>query len=513
MADDRAMRSDDPVAAYGRRWFDEDVTGRFLARPDWTILDCNEAFAQMLGVEGPSHLVLRRLTDLASDPMPLRKLLTAIRANGAAGPRDVQLERADGEPLQASVMLIGAFSGDALVAIRGQLVEVTESRRLQMRLLGAQRMEAIGKLAGGLAHDFNNLLTVISGHSERLVEALAAGHPLHASAAAIQRAAEHAASLTRALLAFSRRQVFELRPIAVHQLVADAGPLLAKVLGERIALRLDVVDEVPDIRADARQLEHVLVNLALNARDAMPDGGTFTVSVDTTEVGERPPKDRRWLRGGRYVRIIAADNGPGMDPVTKAHVFEPFFTTKAMGNGSGLGLATVYGIVKQSNGFVWVDSEPGRGATFTLLFPVADETSAGGRRAPRAETVLVVDEDDRIRTFIADALRRRGYHVLDTASAGRAVEIFASHPSRIHLLVADSGAAVAGGLSLDARLRAIDPMLQTLFMIPEPRDGAARPAAPSGHPVIEKPFTMQALGDAVRSVLDSGMGRRSSMSA
>lgn len=493
-----------------RQLFLEDLTGRVMATPDWCVVECNPALAQMLACERPSSLVGRSLSEFAADPLVLDKLLTLTRAHGQAGPVELQLERADGETLYVSCLLFGSVdSTGQLISLRGQFVEAAESKALQTRLLGAQRMQAVGRLAGGLAHDFNNLLTVISGHSERLSDLLARDDSLRGSVAAIQQASARAAELTRQLLAFSRRQVFELRPVAVHALVADARPLLTKILGERIGLHLDLPSAVRDVRADPRQIEHILVNLAVNAREAMTDGGTLRIRVDEVEIGERAPRERPWLRPGGFVRLLVADYGPGMDASTKAHAFQPFFTTKRMGDGSGLGLATVYGIMKQSHGFVWVDSELGRGAAFTMLFPVLH---AGGADAPSkrrdegTETILVVERDERLRTFASDALRRRGYHTLDAGSPQEALRLFAAHPARIHLLLSDS---VTGedGVLLHGRLQAIDPTVQALFMLGPSEGPRAERSAPHGSPVIQKPFTLHALADRVREVLDSGEGR------
>jgi PAS domain S-box-containing protein len=493
------------------RWlFDEDFSGRLVTTPDWRIVESNPALAQMLGSEGPSQLVGHSLAEFTADAMVLQKLVAITRAEGRAGPFELPLDRLDGGASHASCSVVGKFdtSGE-LIFLRGQLVEATESKRLQTRLLGAQRMEAVGRLAGGLAHDFNNLLTVIGGHSERLLDALVPHDPLRGSALAIQQASARAASLTRQLLAFSRRQVFELRPVAVHRLVMEAQPLLTKILGDPIALRLEVPGELPDIKADARQIEYVLVNLALNARDAMATGGTLTIRVDATEIAARALRERPWLRPGRYVRVVVVDTGPGMDPLTKAHAFQPFFTTKQMGNGSGLGLATVYGIIKQSNGFVWVDSEIGSGAAFTLLFPVLETEASepSTRRAWGSETILVVEKDERVRTFVCDALRRRGYQVLDAPSGAEALGLFAAHPSRVHLMLSDVTSETANGSPLEARLKSIDPTIQSLFMLESVELGSAARTVLPGTPVIQKPFTLQALADKVREVFDSGEGR------
>jgi nitrogen-specific signal transduction histidine kinase len=398
----------------------------------------------------------------------------------------------------------------ALVSLRGQVTEITERKRLEMRLQGAERMEVIGRLAGGLAHDFNNLLTVISGNTEKLLDRMPPHDVLRNAASAIHEAAAKAASMTQQLLAYGRRQVFELQPLSLQKLVVDARPMIAEIVGDHIDVQVSAPADVPQISADPRQIEHVIANLALNAREAMPAGGTLRIAVDTLDVGSNAPKDRAWLRPGAYVRLTVGDTGHGMDLVTKAYAFQPFFTTKRMGNGRGLGLATVYGIVKQSHGFVWVESESGHGATFTLLFPTiaTEETGAAATGPIDAEaSILFVEEDGAARTFVCESLRRRGYHVLDASSAAEAIELFASHPSRIHLVVSNSGAVTAQGSPLALRLQAIDPRVQSLVMLePDGEDGGSRRVLPTT-PVIEKPFTLQALAAKVRDVLRSGEGR------
>ena len=491
-----------------RRLFAEDANGRLVAGPDWQILEANAALARLLGFDAPEHVRGRRLADFAPDPVALQKLVAIARVEGRAGPADLEIQRADETVIHVSCRVGATVTpSGGVVYLRAELVDVTDSRRLQTRLLGAERMEAIGRLAGGLAHDFNNLLTVIIGQSDYLYESLAGDSPLRSGVEAIRQASARAASLTRQLLAFSRRQVFELRPIALHRLVLDARAVISEIVGPQVTLVLEVAAPVPDIRADAQQIERVIANLALNARDAMPGGGRLTLSVDTMEIGDPAPKERPWLRPGRYVRLVVADTGRGMDPVTRAYAFQPFFTTKQTGTGTGLGLATVYGIVKQSNGFIWVDSEAGAGAAFTLLFPVIASGTHRDRSPHESETILVVEPDDRARAFVCDALRRRGYEVLDAPSSAAALDMYASHPSRIHLLLCDADSAAADGGPLATRLKAIDSRIQSLVMMGATEAGVPGRQVAPGTPVIEKPFTLLALADRVRQLLDSGEGR------
>ncbi len=504
----------DAVAASEQRYrslFEEDTAGRFVTTEDWRLIDCNDVFARALGYADRWPLIGRNLLEMTPDGPILQKLLAVARVEGRAGPVEFQIEREDGTLIDVSCLLASSLGeGDAIVSLRGQVVEITARKRLETRLQGAERMEVIGRLAGGLAHDFNNLLTVIRGNTERLLESMEDHDPLKGAVSAIDQAAVRAASMTRQLLAYGRRQVFELRPLSLQELIADLQPLLTEILGDHISVQVWLPSETPQISADARQIEHVLANLAVNAREAMPAGGTLTITVDAVDVAENGPRERVWLRPGRYVRLLVSDTGQGMDSVTRAYAFQPFFTTKRMGNGRGLGLATVYGIVKQSHGFVWVESEVGHGATFTLLFPAINSNAEGARAAGRSnahETILVVEVDAAVRTFVGEALRRRGYHVLDAASGADAVEIFASHPSRIHLVLSDGNAVTDQGMPLVVGLQAIDPVVQSLVML-EPQDADDRgPRVLPTTPSIQRPFTLQALADKVREVLDSGEGR------
>ena len=502
------------LAASERRYrelFDEDTSGRLVATPDGVLLDSNARLAQMLGYESATQFIGRNMLDLAADVAVLQKLLTVTKASERAGPADLQLVRADGTRIDVRASLAATMTGEGQVeSVRGTLTENTATRELETRLRGAERMEAIGRLAGGLAHDFNNLLMVIAGNTERLLDEMEDASPHKNAANSIRDAAARATTLTRQLLAYGRRQVFELEPLDLQRLVIGARPTLQEILGSRIRLSITAAPDVPSISADARQIEHVLANLAVNAAEAMPSGGTLTIAVDTLEVGEHAPQDRLWLRPGRYARLTVTDSGHGMDAVTRAYAFQPFFTTKRMGDGRGLGLATVYGIVKQSHGFVWLDSEPEKGATFTLLFPAlrTGRTAAGpGDLAAATETVLIVEGDASARQYACEALRRRGYHVLDADSGTEALRVFASHPGRIHLLVSDLSATPADGVPLADRLKAIDPMLQSLVVLDHAESSARGPRVLPATPAIYRPFTLRALAEKVRDVLDSGEGR------
>jgi two-component system, cell cycle sensor histidine kinase and response regulator CckA len=495
-----------------RELFEDDACGRFEASLAWEITRCNGTLARMLGVHEPSQLLGRSLLECSPDAPIFQKLLATVRVQRRAGPSELQLQGVGGECLEASCSITGVFdTSGALVAMRGAVTDIGAAKREQLRLLGEERMELLARLAGGLAHDFNNLLTIIRGHGERLREALPTGGAVWESASAIEQASTAAAALTRQLLAFGRRQVLDLRPLSLAHLLADAEPALAGVLGDRIRLRVVAGPALPDIRVDARQIQDVLVNLARNAREAMRDGGTLTIAIDTMDIGRRAPADKQWLRPGRYVRLIVADTGHGMDPVTRSHAFQPFFTTKEIGTGTGLGLATVYGIMKQSNGFVWVESSVGQGAVFTLLFPAIDSPGAAlpgtGIASEGSETILVAMDDERLRTHVGETLARRGYAVLLAGSGREAVDLFASSATRIHLLVGDATAEAAAGVPLAARLKNIDPMLQSLTVLEPATEEMRRRSVLPTAPAIRKPFTLHAVAAQIRAILDSGEGR------
>jgi PAS domain S-box-containing protein len=485
------------------RPFDDDLTGRFLADAEWRVIESNPSLIDLLGHRPGESVAGQSLVEYVVDPLVLYSLLARARIERRAGPVECRIRRADGVVIDAScVVSATADATGTVTVIRGQLLDVSEQRRLQMQLGGEVRMELFGRFAGGLAHDFNNLLFAISGNAQRLARELPAGTPLHLVASEICDASERATSLTHQLLAFSRRQVFELESVDMHRLVEGARPALEQLLGPAISLRVQI-SPVPSIHADPAQLQSVLTNLATNAREAMAAGGTLTLGVDDWVVVE-PPAEKGWLRPGRYVRLRVTDTGGGMDATARARAFHPFFSTKGLGNGRGLGLAMVYGIVKQSRGFVWVDSEPGRGAAFTLLFPASDR-GAGLPVGEARETILLVEPDDSLRAMISEVLRTRGYVVLAAGYAEEALRICASRPADIELVVAADGCDAAGERPLLARLRTVHPSIQILVM--GSSDAGRTPGILPTTPFIGKPFTLKGLANQIRTVLDSGEGR------
>jgi len=399
------------------------------------------------------------------------------------------------------------------VRMVGTVLDVTERRRLEDQLRQAQKMEAIGRLAGGVAHDFNNLLTAILGSADLLLDTLPPGEEAREEAGEIRAAGERAADLTRQLLAFSRQQVLEPRVLDVNTVLTGMEGLLRRLVGEDVDLRIVTGVPLGATRADRTQLEQVLLNLAVNARDAMPEGGKLT--LETADVDFEPATLRRHsgVEPGRYVMIAVTDTGAGMDAATRERIFEPFFTTKAQGKGTGLGLATVYGIVRQSGGFIWVYSEPGQGSTFKVYLPRVDapvEAAEPPRRAPArlgTETVLLVEDETVVRTLARKVLTANGYTVLPAAGGREALALVAGHAGPINLLLTDVVMPEMSGRQLAEELRARFPALPVLYMSGYSDEAVVRHGVVDvGSSYIQKPFTPDSLARKVRGVLDQATG-------
>jgi CheY-like chemotaxis protein len=374
-------------------------------------------------------------------------------------------------------------------------------------------MEAVGRLAGGVAHDFNNVLSVILGHAERLQRALGAEHPARADTVQIISAAERAAVLTRQLLAFGRRQVLEPRIVRLDSVANEARGSLDHVLGERIDLTLQAPSALGRVRADPGQMTEVLLNLAVNARDAMPDGGRLTIEFADVALDERYAREHTPCEPGRYVMMAVTDTGTGMDAETSQRVFEPFFTTKPGAHGAGLGLATVYGIVKQSGGFIWVYSEPGVGTSFKVYLPRVDEPAEEGRLLAepdaarpvrRGARLLVVEDDDGVREIMADLLEAAGYAVSAIGHPLVALETVAALGEAPDLLVTDVVMPGMSGRDLAQRLRSRQPDLRVIFVSGYAGEALARRGEiDSGDRFLLKPFSEKAFLLAVAEALES----------
>jgi two-component system cell cycle sensor histidine kinase/response regulator CckA len=402
----------------------------------------------------------------------------------------------------------------APILVIGQ--DISELRRLEHQLLLSQRMEGIGRLAGGIAHDFNNLLTAILGHAEMAQDDVAPSDPARGNIAEITRAAQRAADLTRQLLAFARRQIIEPRIVDLNCLVVNVDRMLRRLLGEDVELVTVQDPELWRVRIDPGQFEQVLVNLAVNARDAMPDGGTLVIETRNVHLDEDFARTHATVQAGPHVLLAVSDTGSGMDEDVLAHIFEPFFTTKEVGKGTGLGLATCYGIVKQNRGSIWVDSEPRVGTTFRIYLPRADAAPvqpADATDAPAVlkseghETVMLVEDEALVRNLAADALRRHGYQVLSASTGLEALDLAGQALHSIDVLVTDVVMPQMGGEQLARRLLAERPALKVLF-ISGYTDLAVlqHGSLLAGTALLQKPFTPGQLVQRVRQLLDADPG-------
>jgi PAS domain S-box-containing protein len=393
----------------------------------------------------------------------------------------------------------------------GVAVDVTGRKTLEQQLQQAAKIEAIGRLAGGVAHDFNNLLTIINGYSELVLNRLNSDDPMRGHLNEIIKAGDRAVSLTRQLLAFSRQQVLAPRVLDLNDLVADVGKMLHRLIGEDINLVMVQGPVLGHVKADAGQIEQILMNLAVNARDAMPQGGKLIIETANGELDEAYADGHPVVNPGRYVKLAVSDTGIGMDAETKSHIFEPFFTTKEKGKGTGLGLATVYGIVKQSGGYVWVSSEPGRGTTFKIYLPRVEEAGesvqfpeAAGHPIAASETILLVEDEEAVRALAARILQRLGYKVLESTSPEDALRISERHTDPIHLLVTDVVLPRMSGPKIAEHLTFLRPNMKVLYMSGYTDDTIVRSGVLEGTKAfLQKPFTPATLARKVREVLDA----------
>jgi PAS domain S-box-containing protein len=486
------------------------------------LLDLNPALATTLGYASGVELVGRNLASLYADSQQWFTIADYFRAMQRFNGLVAEWKRKDGSSI--SVRLSGRAMRGEHNAVFFELFteDVTERRALEQQLRQAQKMEAVGRLAGGIAHDFNNLLMVISGYCEFLLERIGSDPALRGPAQEIANAAERATSLTRQLLAFSRKQMLTPKVLDLNAVVTENLKMLTRMIGEDIDLVMVPGGDLGAVKADPGQIEQVIMNLAVNARDAMPYGGKLTIETANVILDETYAHFHAPVNPGEYVMLAISDTGMGMDTDTQAHIFEPFFTTKGP-KGTGLGLSTVYGIVKQSEGYVWLYSEPGKGTTFKIYLPRVSATGdaiavqppiAAVKAELGQETILLVEDEANLRRLGRQALENHGYTVLEAADGASAIQLSDAHPGPIHLLLTDVIMPGMNGRELAHRISAPRPETKVLYMSGYTENAVGHNGTlDAGVNLLQKPFTLPALKAKVREVLDTPRPQEVAMSA
>ena len=499
------------------------VFGIFRASLDGRFLDVNPALVSMLGYSSPAQvLALNVQSDVfVGDEAKAALQRSFLRRGGFEGV-EVRWRCQDGTIITVRLSGRGVRDEREGAEVLEVIAEdVTERRLLEDQLRQAQKMEAVGTLAGGIAHDFNNLLTVISGYSQILMEQNTGNSQLSNSVEQIFHAADRAAALTRQLLAFSRRQMLQPQVVSLNRLIGNVERMLQPLLGERIAIDVHAARDLGTVKADPGQLEHIVMNLAVNARDAMQKGGTISIQTANVDLDEDFVRTHPGAAPGRYVMFSVADSGTGMDADTLPHIFEPFFTTKEPGKGTGLGLSTVYGIVKQSDGYITVDSGLGRGTTFRIYLPRVDEREetpilkpAPVARAACSGTILLVEDEVAVRSLVDAILATRGYQVLVADSPAHAIMLCRSSNQHIDVLLTDVVMPETSGPELAKQLLAFRPNLRVVYMSGYAGEFLAQEGVNSeGVTLLQKPFSATALEEKIRLVLSQNVAAQAQTSS
>ena len=474
------------------------------------LVDANPALVAMLGFTSADELLRRNLaTDIYSNPEQREALLDCFRSGCSFDKVEAEWGRQDGSALMVRVSARPIRDTNKAVSFELYAEDITEQRALEQQLRQSQKMEAVGRLAGGIAHDFNNLLMVISGYCEFLLQQLGPDPSLRNSAQEIANAADRATSLTRQLLAFSRKQMLTPKVLDLNSVVRENLKMLPRLIGEDIELATVAGDALGKVKADPGQIEQVIMNLVVNARDAMPGGGRLTLETSNITLDEAYARRHPGVTPGEFVMLAISDTGLGMDKETQSHIFEPFYTTKGQ-KGTGLGLSMVYGIVKQSGGYIWVYSEIGHGTTFKVYLPRVDEAEekAVVRAVPAGpglghETILVVEDEPQLRDLTGQYLKTRGYTVLVAENGAAALEVARRHRGVIHLLLTDIIMPVMNGRELAQRMAGLSPKTRIVFMSGYTENTIWRDGfVDSSAHFLQKPFTLDALNRKVREVLE-----------
>ena len=483
----------------------------FITKQD-SIVFMNPTGFQLLGATSPEQVIGRSPFDFFHpeyDPVTRGRIRQFLERGESVPLMEEQIIRLDGIGVAVEIAA-SPFTYQGFTAMQVVLRNISERKQLEEQLRQSQKMEAVGQLAGGVAHDFNNMLTIITGHGDLLVETTSLSEDQRQSIEQIRLAAKRAASLTTKLLAFSRRQILRPKVLDLNAVVASMEQMLRPLLGVDIELVSLLNPSLGHVKADPGQLEQVIINLSMNAQDAMPQGGRLTLETDNVELDEVQAQQHIEARTGQHVMLAVGDTGIGMDTKTQSHIFEPFFTTKPKAKGTGLGLSTVYGIIKQSGGFICVESVPGRGASFKIYLPRVEapldidqsETPPTGM-THGSETVLIAEDEPGVLALVCETLRAHGYTVLEARNGKEALAVSRQYQGRIHLLLTDVVMPQMNGREVSERLLLMRPEVKVLYMSGYTDDAVLRHGVVAdGVDFLPKPFTPGAVARTVRKALD-----------
>jgi two-component system cell cycle sensor histidine kinase/response regulator CckA len=492
-----------------RAIFEQDLASDYISTADGKFLACNSSFVRMFGFITSEEAKEAGLKSLYPSPKAYELFLGCLKEQKKLAGYEEELRRRDGTTLHVVARVIGVFDqSENLVQIHAYLIDESERRKTEQQIRQAQKMDAMGRLAGGVAHDFNNLLGVIIGQSEILSNQAGCDGPTRDGLAEIGKAAHRGAALTRQLLAFTRQQVLEPRVLDLNGIVTETDKMVGRLIGENIELVMNLHADLGRVKADPNQIVQVILNLAVNSRDAMLAGGKLTIETSNLDVDDTAGQSSSRQRPGQYVALRVIDTGTGMDKETLSHIFEPFFSTKGIGMGTGLGLATVHGIVAQSDGQISVQSQPGLGTTFEILLPRVreeiSELSAPAARVTRgSETILLLEDSSDLRDVVRQFLEIDGYKVLGAGDATQAMQAAKRHAGPIHLILTDVVLPGMSGRILAEQLMGIRPEADVLFMSGYTDDTVLyHQVSQAALNFIQKPFTRSNLLSKVRHVLD-----------
>ncbi len=491
-----------------RHFFEADLSGAYISKPDGNLIACNPVFANIFGFESPEEALKANLWARYLHRADRDRFLSSLRVHRRLEQYESTLTSLKGDRIHTVENAVGVFDDrDELVEIRGYIIDVTRQKNLELQLRQALKMEAVGTLAGGIAHDFNNLLMGIEGNISLMLSEIDSSHPFYRRFKQIEKNVRSGARLTAQLLGYARKGRYQVKPLDLNQVITDTSDTFGRTRRE-IVIHHDLADDLKPIEADRGQIEQALLNLYVNAADAMPGGGNLylrTRNISSAEICRRIYDGKP----GAYVMVSVTDTGIGMDKNTRERIFDPFFTTKEMGRGTGLGLASVYGIVKGHGGYVDVDSEKGRGTTFTLYFPASGRTiSAATPRAEErpvtgSETILLVDDEAVVLEVAENMLRNLGYGVYSSASGREAVEILRRHRESIDLVILDMIMPDLSGSETFDLIKSASPSVRVLLSSGYSIDGQARQIMERGcDGFIQKPYSLTLLSRKIRSVLD-----------